>query len=287
MLKINYYDRIISNQGADIMYEISKGFKEKYILASHFYKQNGHLRIPIDYVVEVNGEKILLGTWIHNLRQAKAENNDWKISTIEEKFMNKIGMEWDVYYSDFIKNYNKILHNSVGSKIRNILEDENLKQWIHNINLQYKIGRLNGKRKELYECNLNLFSITYLKWQYNYYLAKCFYKQYGHINIPREYISCGYNLGYWIQYQRTMFDKGLLNEDEITKLNEIDMIWCLSEYNFINNKIDKYNKKKYYQKLKDRLIKFIDMYEDEKFENIKQVKVLNNNFKNYLDYTKK
>lgn len=269
------------------MSDLSKGFKEKYILARQFYKQNGHLRIPVNYVIELNGEEIYLGAWIHNLRRAKAGSSNWKITPIEEKFMNKIGMEWDIYYSSFMKNYNRIVENSIDEKIRNILEDDNIKLWIHNIKLQYKIGKLNGERKKIYENNLNFFNITYLKWQYNYYLAKKFYQQFGHLNIPREYVSCGYNLGCWIQYQRTMFDKGLLTEEEINKLNEINMIWCLSEYNFINNKIDKYNKKIYYQKLKSKFIQFMSIYEDKTFESKEQIKKLEYNFNKYLDYTKK
>lgn len=270
------------------MYKISKGFKEKYLSARQFRKQYGHLKVPLDYVVEIDGKKIALGMWIHNLRQAKTGNANWTtILPIEEKFLSKIDMEWGVYYNDFLKNYNKLIQNAVGRKIRNILEDEVLKQWMHNIIAQYQRGKLKGQRKELYEKNPNLFYIGYLKWQYNYSLAQQFYNKYGHLNIPIDYVSCGYNIGKWIQYQRRAYENGLLNQEEINQLEEIDMIWCLAEYDFINNKIDKYNRKRVYQKLKDRLLLFIDMYDEVLFEKNEQIIKLNNEFQKYLDYTKK
>lgn len=270
------------------MYKISKDFKEKYILARQFRKQYGHLRIPYDYIIEIDNKKIFLGMWIHNLRQAKLETaNRIKISKAEEQLLNKIGMEWDIYLSGFMKNFNKILDNSEGAKIRNILEDDSLKLWMHNIVGQYQRNKLVGIRKEIYENNINMFSIRYLKWQYNYYLAQKFYNQYNHLNIPRDYILDGYDIGWWIDYQRRAYENNVLTSNEIQMLEEIGMIWCLREYGFINNEINKYNKKKVYQKLRDRLQLFINTYDDIIFDEKEQIVKINNGFQKYLDYTKK
>ena len=66
-----------------------------------------------------------------------------------------------------------------------------------------------------------------------YELAKKYYKHYGDLKIPREFKTIngyetdekGYKLGIWINTQRTNYNKSILSEDKIKKLEEIGMIF--------------------------------------------------------------
>lgn len=66
-----------------------------------------------------------------------------------------------------------------------------------------------------------------------YELAKKYYEHYSDLKIPFSFKTIngyesdenGYNLGFWINYQRMNYKKGSLSEDRIKKLKEIDMIF--------------------------------------------------------------
>mgnify|MGYP003301803040 CR=1 FL=1 len=66
-------------------------------------------------------------------------------------------------------------------------------------------------------------------WEFYYEAAKQFYKENGHLNIPKKYVSAnGLSLGLWLMTQRRIYAGkivGSLNETQIDKLNEIGMVW--------------------------------------------------------------
>lgn len=70
-----------------------------------------------------------------------------------------------------------------------------------------------------------------------YKLATNFYKHYGHLNIPRNfktddgitYQEFGYSLGEWLSRLRYYKNKGNLEQEYITKLEEIGITWRLTK----------------------------------------------------------
>lgn len=66
-------------------------------------------------------------------------------------------------------------------------------------------------------------------WDMMYQLAKTFYEEQGHLEVPRRYKTAeGHSLGNWILTQRRVQSGeayGKLDEDRMRKLDEIGMIW--------------------------------------------------------------
>ena len=65
----------------------------KYHQAKTFYLQNGHLRIPVDYVTE-SGEK--LGMWLSSQRQALRGNPNYRMTEERKRLLDEIGMDWSL-----------------------------------------------------------------------------------------------------------------------------------------------------------------------------------------------
>ena len=70
-------------------------------------------------------------------------------------------------------------------------------------------------------------------WDAMYLLAERYYKEHGHLNIPKRYQTAeGYSLGMWIAAQRNVYlgkTSGNLSELQIKKLSEIGMQWRSSK----------------------------------------------------------
>ena len=58
-------------------------------------------------------------------------------------------------------------------------------------------------------------------WDEKYLLLENFKEQYGHCNVPRNYVIQGFKLGAWVSKQKVLFKKNQLPENRKTKLEEI------------------------------------------------------------------
>ncbi len=65
----------------------------KYLLAKAYYKEHGHLHIPVDYITET-GEK--LGMWIASQRQAMRGNPNFLMTEERQHLLEDIGMDWSL-----------------------------------------------------------------------------------------------------------------------------------------------------------------------------------------------
>ncbi len=66
-------------------------------------------------------------------------------------------------------------------------------------------------------------------WALMYAHAKVFFKEHGHLNVPKKYTTPeGFSLGSWLQTQRRVYNgsvSGILTQEQIGQLNEIGMRW--------------------------------------------------------------
>jgi hypothetical protein len=99
-------------------------------------------------------------------------------------------------------------------------------------------GRVTGKNgsvKELTEEQIKKLETVGIRphisrndvlWEQQYEEAKTFYRENGHLSVPKNYpVSTGRNLGTWVLRQRKKRRAGSLPEERIVLLDEIGMVW--------------------------------------------------------------
>ena len=149
----------------------------------------------------------------------------------------------------------------------------NLGFWISNQRrVKYKNDTLSGDRIKQLEKIGMIFGIGKQDaWNIMYDLAKKYYEHYGNLKIPRSFKTVngyetdekGYKLGVWITTQKTNYNKSILSEDRIKKLEKIGMIFE-NAYENAWNKMYELAKKYYehYDNLKiPKMFKTINGYE--------------------------
>ena len=148
----------------------------------------------------------------------------------------------------------------------------NLGFWISNQRVKYKNDTLSEDRiKQLEKIDM-IFGIGKQDaWNIMYDLAKKYYEHYGNLKIPRSFKTVngyetdekGYKLGVWITTQKTNYNKSILSEDRIKKLEKIGMMFeNVNDYTW--NKMYELAKKYYehYDNLKiPKMFKTINGYE--------------------------
>lgn len=88
--------------------------------------------------------------------------------------------------------------------------------------------------KKLDEIGMVWLSVIQGKWQANYSLAEEYYRKYGNLIVPHDYVvkrATGddteeeVKLGIWITSQRVSYSKGKLSDEQIASLEQIGMSW--------------------------------------------------------------
>ena len=259
----------------------------KYNLAKEYYVENGNLLIPRDYVMNKDGEKINLETWV------LAQRNLYKKGNLSEEkvlLLEDIGIAWRLFKSSTLDESLDIessdMHSLRWTRVYNLAKEyyiENgdllmpsdykvaldgktirLDAWLCNQRRFYKKGKLSQNRIKLledigiawnFECKQNII------WKQRYDLAKKYYEENGNLNVPTGYLTNGVNLYVWIKLQKNEYLKGNLSDEQISLLNEIGMVWnvhfskWLSFYKLA---------KEYYEKNGNLLIPFDYIINDRK-----------------------
>lgn len=69
------------------------------------------------------------------------------------------------------------------------------------------------------------------KWERGYAEAAAYYEQYADLEVPIKYVTAGgLKLGSWISYQKAAYQKNLLSEVQIQRLEQIGMNWGERNY---------------------------------------------------------
>lgn len=202
-----------------------------YELAKQYYRENGNLLIPDKYITS-DGTK--LGRWIgtqrHNYREGILSED--KIESLE-----KIGMVWKVYNYSWIEMYDYALqyYNKNGDLlIQNDYKTKNkvsLGSWIGKQRKNYRDKKLSDVEIDLLNQIGMVWSLDDYEWNKIYKLASEYYKENGHLVVPKDYkTNEGIYLGKWIVKQRKLFGEDVLSDKEISLLNSIGMEWASIDY---------------------------------------------------------
>ncbi len=195
--------------------------------AKRYYEKNGDLNIPAKYITEDN---IRLGEWLGSQRSLQRRG---KMSEDRQKELEKMGVWWAVFNDRwetmfaaaeayYAANGNLWVPPGYVSP-----DGGHLGSWI----ARQRRGGLSADR----ERRLNGIGMVWdpytMKWMNKYRLAKAFYLEYGHLNIPCTFITeDGTKLGMWLSSQRQAFHGNpnfLMTPERKRMLEDIGMQWEL------------------------------------------------------------
>ncbi len=210
--------------------------------AKKYYIDYGNLLVPKNYCTE---NDFPLGKWISYQRKKynKGTLDKNKIDSLE-----KIGMVWDVFESEWWKYYSylKSYYETKGTiyPLEEIpmIDNYNLKNWISNQISNYNNPNPSDRRPLTKDKVIALQQLE-IKWNYydsvwdKYYKhAEEFYLKQKHLNIPVNYeCNDGLKLGVWLLNQRNDYKLGRIKKERIEKLEKIAIIWDLYENNWNEN----------------------------------------------------
>ncbi len=244
-------DRIKKLKEIDMIFGIGRqdAWNMMYELAKKYYEHYGNLKVPKKFKTkngyETDEKGYKLGIWINTQRTNynKSILSEDKIKKLEEIgmiFENAYEAFWNKMYELAKKYYEHYGDLKIPNKFKTLNGYEvdekgySLGFWISNQRVKYKNGTLSeDKIKKLEKIGMMFENVNDDTWNKMYELAKKYYEHYGNLKIPRFFKTIngyetdekGCNLGLWITTQKTNYNKSILSEDRIEKLEEIGMIF--------------------------------------------------------------
>ena len=209
-------------------------WEEMFEKASQYYKENGHLCIPISYVCS-DGTK--LGAWLNTQR---AVNNGIRPGIMDSSRRSKlesIGIDWEPNTTAWNKGYLELkLYKDTFGDINvplryNAPSGFRLGLWLQNQRrafLKKGRGALSQSQIQLLEDLDVVWDPYYDQWLYNYSLLEEYYKENGNVDIPSDYSVNGVHLGAWLLTQRQTyngFGKGKISAKQIELLEKLNVDW--------------------------------------------------------------
>ena len=212
------------------MKQIHYTFNDYYELAKEYYEKNGNLYIQCNLIVEKNGNKYRLGSFIHHQRARYLQN---LLTNEQIKMLEDIGMIWDIYDYRWNKTYQVLKDycakgHDANVPISVVLDVDgqkfNLGSWINMNRSRYLENKLNPKY-------ILLLEELGIKWRINsdwndvYKAAKAYYEQHHNLLIPGNYqVEINgkmVNVYFWLHNQRRFFREGSLSKERIELLSKI------------------------------------------------------------------
>ena len=206
-----------------------------YQLAVEYRNEHGDLLVPQDYKTK-SGEN--LGKWISKQRSIYKKGN---LLPDQIERLNAIGMVWNASpkkpweeWYELAVEYRNEHGNLLVPYNYKTKSGEKLGQWISDCRKDYKKGNLSPDKIEklnaigmVWDASINKEE-TWNKW---YQLAVEYRNEHGDLLVPALYkTKSGEKLGFWISGCRKDYQKGNLSPDKIEKLEAIDMVWNVREY---------------------------------------------------------
>lgn len=155
-----------------------------------------------------------------------------------EKLEDTLGASWDTMYR-FAKTYFEQNENLEVPRHYKTEAGYNLGNWIftqRKIRAGEQYGTLTEDRiARLDEIGMVWDSVRDLSWKRNYAEAKKWFEEHGNLNVAAETVTgTGFRLGAWINNLRTYRKNGIqsayLIPDRIKALNEIGMVWSVTDF---------------------------------------------------------
>ena len=204
-------------------------WERQYQAAQAYYQEHGDLNILSRYKTP---DGFLLGRWLQRMRR------DYKNGVLEKEYIERleaIGITWDMQDSRWEEYYRAAQlyyeeHGHLRVAPGYVAPDGTcLGTWIQRVRQWYKQGKLTAGQIRRLESIGMIWNGASDRWERNYQAALDYYREYGNLKIPAEYVNAdGLHLGWWVKGVRRAYQKGTLDRDQIDKLDRIGMLWSVS-----------------------------------------------------------
>ncbi len=229
-VKSVWIQRIERLEKIGMKWETSDSWEERFALAKQYFDKNGNLNMPGDYVVK----GIWLDRWLREQKRGLREEEGEKPLTKEQKEkLQSIGisgcsrmeLSWRQQYDEAREFFKE--HGNLSIPKRYVGKSgKNLRIWLQRQRAGRRRGQLSSEQVALLD-GIGMIWNPDTPWNIGFSHAEAYYKQYGHLAVPNNYICAdGYRLGKWISNQRSA-ERGAqgLKSEQIEKLKQIGMLW--------------------------------------------------------------
>lgn len=211
-----------------------------YAEAKKYYREHGNLLVPAKYKTETG---LSLGNWLNVQRKIYSGKANGFLTEEQIAQLDALGIVWDNYHNQvWEKNYleAKEYFERFGDLLvpaKYVTETSfPLGMWIAMMR-QYRANQRTNivteeRIKRLNEIGMS-WDVISDQWERNYLAAVDYYREHGHLIVPKSYISPdGIKLGYWIAHlrvNRSGKGRGKLTDEQIARLDRIGMAWDADE----------------------------------------------------------
>ena len=212
---------------------------ENYSALTLYRKKNGHCRVT-------QRDDPQLDRW---LGKRRSENNRGKLEEDRIKALDALNFDWHPDETIWNERFEELTafrevygHCRVPQKY---ISNKALGTWVSGQRSRRSKGELPGhKIKKLDEIGFD-WNPDQTVWQVRFEELKAFRKVHGHCRVPRGF-SENPKLITWVQEQRTVYKRGKLSEDKISRLENIGFDWDPYEtlWNEMYEELRIYDKKK-------------------------------------------
>lgn len=168
---------------------------------------------------------------------------------------------WEMHYKEAEKYYNE--HGNLLVPFSYKVNEFKLGRWIDTQRQKRKKKELSEERIRMLE-KIGMFwgnEKNFIGWDENYKIAKTYYRENGNLEIKRDYMKDGVNVGIWLNEQRFAYKRGKLSKDKIDLLEELGVAWDPIEKSWQEH----YEiAKEYYEEVGHLLIRCQDSYKGKK-----------------------
>lgn len=167
------------------------------------------------------------------------------IKRLFNRLEKTINVSWDTMYSE-AKKYYETYNNLMVPSAYMTESGYYLGRWINYLRLRYSKGKLlEDQISQLEEIGIKWGSYKENTWDDFYLAAQQYYNDKGNLFVSFDYITDdGKALGQWISNQRKKYNQSDLTDDQVRKLEDIEICWDINKYrwNYQYSELEKYYK---------------------------------------------
>ena len=211
-------------------------WEEKFNLLKEYKEEFGDCNAPDSVIYK----GVKLGIWCNNQRQAFKANSKSIMNQERIDKLNSIGFIWNPLEYEWNKNFNLLKEYKEEFGNCDIpyyyrYKNSKLGVWVSTQRSFFNKSILsNDKINRLNSIGFIWNTFEY-EWENNFNLLKEYKERYGDCNVPQNFIYKEVKLGDWVSRQRSFFNKSVLSNDKIDKLNSIGFIWDPLDKQWENN----------------------------------------------------